>query len=84
MARAKKKVKEVVVVEVKTVGDGDIDPYASGVSIPNPEPNNGNVLGQTTISTVQEASTFVVPSAPEGEQDEIAEGREEKVTVSDK
>ena len=53
MARAKKKVKEVVVVEVKTVGDGDIDPYASGVSIPNPEPNNGNVLGQTTISTVR-------------------------------
>ncbi len=82
MAR-KKKVEEVApeVVNVKTVGDGSIDPYASGVSLANPEPNNGNTLGQTVITEEQNVSTLDLPTTPEGEQDEVAEGREEQVSI---
>lgn len=61
--------------------EGDIDPYADGPSLANPEPNNGagsNPDQQGEESSAQAAApASEVPNSTESEQDEIAEGREE-------
>ncbi len=69
---------EEVVAPVVPEQEGDVDPYASGVSIPNPEPNNGK--GEDADQEFAQESQAVpadVPNSDADEQDEVAEGRTE-------
>jgi len=69
----KKKVEKEVapeVLNVTTRGDGEIDPYASGVPIANPEPNNGR-------GELPEEGTDYKAPVSDASQDEVAAGRTE-------
>jgi len=78
------KSKKVAVTEPEEVNvsqsqEGDIDPYASGVSIPNPEPNNGKSDDpEEEFNQQGQAAPADVPNSDAEEQDEVAEGRTEE------
>lgn len=84
MGKKVKKVAEPTTPDVP-VQEGDIDPYAAGKHIKNPEPNNG--LGSGPKPTPAEenqpaapglAQPHDTPNADLDEQLEVAEGRKEK------